>query len=249
MPPFTSVLVANRGEIAVRILRTIKRLGMRGVLVRHAADQGAPALALADMCVEITGATPIGAYLDGEQIIAAAKQTGVQAIHPGYGFLSENAAFARRVAQAGLVFVGPRPEAIELMGDKVRARAFVAKRGFPVAASAIEDDEPSTFLARSRALGAPLLIKPSAGGGGRGNQGPQARVFLDKHRGPGNVTFDNVRPDVNHADGGRVNATATFSAPGEYIVRVQVNDGTGEGGGGFQCCWTNGHVRVNVSAR
>jgi hypothetical protein len=85
------------------------------------------------------------------------------------------------------------------------------------------------------------------GGGGRGNQGPQARVFLTKHRGPGDVTFDNVRPDVNHADGGRVTATATFSAPGEYVVRVQVNDSTGEGGGGFQCCWTNAHVRVNVA--
>ncbi len=168
MPIFNSVLVANRGEIAARILRTVKHLGMRGVLVHHAADQGAPALALADTRLEIFGATPVAAYLDGEQIIAAAKQSGAQAIHPGYGFLSENAAFARRVAEAGLVFVGPRPPAIELMGDKVRARAFVAERGFPVAPSAIEDDEPNTFLARAHALGAPLLVKPSAGGGGKG---------------------------------------------------------------------------------
>jgi hypothetical protein len=91
-------------------------------------------------------------------------------------------------------------------------------------------------------------VEPGGGGGGRGaNQGPQARVFLTKHRGPGDVKFDNVRPEVNHADGGRVNATATFSEPGEYVIRVQVNDSTGEGGGGFQCCWTNAHVRVNVT--
>ena len=89
-------------------------------------------------------------------------------MHPGYGFLSENAAFARALEAAGIVFIGPRPETIELMGDKVRARNFVAQRGFPVAPSAIEDDDPTTFVERARALGAPLLIKPSAGGGGKG---------------------------------------------------------------------------------
>ena len=168
MAAFRSVLVANRGEIAVRILRTLRDLGMRGVLVHHEADRGAPGLALADECVEITGRTPVASYLDAAQIIAAAKSTGVEAIHPGYGFLSENAAFAREAAKAGIVFIGPSPDAIELMGDKVRARAFVAERGFPVAPSAIEDDDPATFVERARAVGAPLLIKPSAGGGGKG---------------------------------------------------------------------------------
>ena len=166
--PFKSVLVANRGEIAVRILRTVKALGLEGVVVYHANDRGSPAVRLADQAVEITGATPVAAYLDAKQILAAAKQTGAGAIHPGYGFLSENSGFARAVEAAGLVFVGPKPEQIELMGDKVRARAFVAKSGFPVAPSAIEDDDPKTFEQRALKVGFPLLIKPAAGGGGKG---------------------------------------------------------------------------------
>jgi acetyl/propionyl-CoA carboxylase alpha subunit len=166
--PFRAVLVANRGEIAVRILRTVKALGLEGIVVYHAADRGSPALQLADKAVEITGATPVAAYLDGAQIIAAAQATGAGAIHPGDGFLSENAGFARAVAAAGLVFVGPTPAQIELMGDKVRARNFVAAAGFPVAPSAIEDDDPATFVERARAVPLPLLIKPAAGGGGKG---------------------------------------------------------------------------------
>ncbi len=166
--PFRSVLIANRGEIAVRILRTVKSLGLEAVVVYHAADQGAPAVRMADQAIEIAGSTPVAAYLDAEQILAAAKQSGAGAIHPGYGFLSENAAFARSVEAAGLIFIGPRPEQIELMGDKVRARAFVAKAGFPVAPSAIEDDDPGTFVKRASAVGFPLLIKPAAGGGGKG---------------------------------------------------------------------------------
>lgn len=135
--PFTRVLIANRGEIALRILRTVQALGLEAVVVYHAADAAAPAVAAADRAIEITGATPIAAYLDGAQIIAAARESGAGAIHPGYGFLSENAHFARQVADAGLIFVGPTADAIELMGDKVRARAFVAARGFPVALSLI----------------------------------------------------------------------------------------------------------------
>ena len=166
--PFDSVLVANRGEIAVRVLRTVKKLGLRGIVVYHAADRGALAVTMADQAIEITGSTPVAAYLDAAQILAAAKASGAGAIHPGYGFLSENTGFARAVEAAGLVFIGPRPEQIELMGDKVRARNFVEKGGFPVAPSAIEDDDPATFVERARLVGAPLLIKPSAGGGGKG---------------------------------------------------------------------------------
>jgi acetyl/propionyl-CoA carboxylase alpha subunit len=162
------VLVANRGEIAVRILRTVKALGLQGLVVYHAADRDSLAVRSADMAIEITGTTPIAAYLDGAQIVEKARAAGAGAIHPGYGFLSENAGFARAVVDAGMIFVGPTPEAIELMGDKVRARNFVAERGFPVAPSAIEDDDPASFNARARAVGAPLLIKPSAGGGGKG---------------------------------------------------------------------------------
>ncbi|HUP91547.1 MAG TPA: biotin carboxylase N-terminal domain-containing protein [Solimonas sp.] len=166
--PFNAVLVANRGEIAVRILRTVQALGLKGVVVYHAADRGSPAVKLADQAIEITGTTPVAAYLDQQQILAAAKASGAGAIHPGYGFLSENAGFCRAVEAAGLAFVGPAPEQIMLMGDKVRARAFVAKNGFPVAPSAIEDDEPASFVERARKVGLPLLIKPAAGGGGKG---------------------------------------------------------------------------------
>jgi propionyl-CoA carboxylase alpha chain/3-methylcrotonyl-CoA carboxylase alpha subunit/acetyl-CoA/propionyl-CoA carboxylase biotin carboxyl carrier protein len=165
---FESVLVANRGEIAARVLRTVQDMGMRGLVVHHAADRDTPAVRMADLAIEITGSTPVAAYLDGAQIIAKAKAAGVSAIHPGYGFLSENAAFAQAVAAAGMTFVGPGPDIIKLMGDKVRARAFVAVHGFPVAPSAIEDDNPATFVERARSVGAPLLIKPSAGGGGKG---------------------------------------------------------------------------------
>ncbi len=166
--PFKSVLVANRGEIAVRVLRTVQALGLEGIVVYHAADRGSPAVRMADKAIEIRGATPVAAYLDAEQILQAARDSGAGAIHPGYGFLSENTAFARAVEAAGLVFIGPTPEQIELMGDKVRARNFVEKGGFPVAPSAIEDDDPASFVERARAVGAPLLIKPSAGGGGKG---------------------------------------------------------------------------------
>jgi acetyl-CoA/propionyl-CoA carboxylase biotin carboxyl carrier protein len=166
--PFDTVLIANRGEIALRIIRTLHRLGLKAAVVYHAADEGAPAVEAADVAVSIQGRTGVAAYLDGAQIIEAAQRVGAGAIHPGYGFLSENAGFARAVRDAGIAFVGPTPEAIELMGDKVRARAFVAERGFPVAPSAIEDDDPSTFIARARRLGPPLLIKASAGGGGKG---------------------------------------------------------------------------------
>lgn len=165
---FGCVLIANRGEIAVRIIRTLRASGIRSVVVYHATDADSPAVKAADQAVEITGATPVAAYLNGPQIVEAALTTGAEAIHPGYGFLSENSGFARAVAAAGLTFIGPTPDAIELMGDKVRARNFVERHGFPVAPSAIEDDDPATFVDRARAVGFPLLIKPSAGGGGKG---------------------------------------------------------------------------------
>jgi acetyl-CoA/propionyl-CoA carboxylase biotin carboxyl carrier protein len=166
--PFDSVLIANRGEIALRIVRTVQRLGLKAVVVHHAVDAASLAVRHADTAVEIHGATPVAAYLDGPQIIEVARQSGASAIHPGYGFLSENAGFARACKAAGLVFVGPSPDVIDLMGDKVTARAFVAKSGFPVAPSAIEDDDPATFNERALEVGLPLLIKPAAGGGGKG---------------------------------------------------------------------------------
>jgi acetyl-CoA/propionyl-CoA carboxylase, biotin carboxylase, biotin carboxyl carrier protein len=177
--PFERVLIANRGEIALRILRTVHALGLQAVVVHHAADAGTPAVGAADRAIEITGSTPIAAYLDGAQIVAAARESRAGAIHPGYGFLSENPHFARQVGEAGLVFVGPSADAIELMGDKVRARVFVAARGFPVAPSAIEDDDPATFAERAKTVGFPLLIKPAAGGGGKGMRIVREAAMLD----------------------------------------------------------------------
>jgi acetyl/propionyl-CoA carboxylase alpha subunit len=133
--PFDTVLVANRGEIAARVLRTVQGLGMRGAVIYHAADRATPAVRLADQAVEVTGSNPAAAYLDAGQILRAANTAGAGAIHPGYGFLSENASFARAVEAAGIIFIGPTPEQIELMGDKVRARSFVERRGFPVASA------------------------------------------------------------------------------------------------------------------
>jgi acetyl/propionyl-CoA carboxylase alpha subunit len=166
--PFDTVLIANRGEIALRIIRSVRELGLAAIVVHHQADAESPAVRAADRAIEITGRTPIAAYLDAGQILGVARVCGAGAIHPGYGFLSENVEFARRCIAAGIAFVGPTPEAIELMGDKVRARGFVAQRGFAVAPSATEDDDPARFLERARGVGFPLVVKPAAGGGGKG---------------------------------------------------------------------------------
>ncbi|GIH24062.1 hypothetical protein Aph01nite_23720 [Acrocarpospora phusangensis] len=152
---FDAVLVANRGEIAVRVIRTLRALGVRSVAVHSDADSGAPHVLAADTAVRL----PHG-YLDVDGIISAARRSGAQAIHPGYGFLAENAGFARACAEAGLVFVGPPPEAIEAMGDKIRAKETVAKAGVPVVPGTTGDLSGWTEF--------PALIKPSAGGGGKG---------------------------------------------------------------------------------
>ncbi|MEU8383024.1 biotin carboxylase N-terminal domain-containing protein [Streptosporangium sp. NPDC048865] len=158
---FDTVLVANRGEIALRITRTLRRLGIRSVAVHSDADAGARHVLEADVAVRLPGG-----YLDADGILAAAEATGAQAVHPGYGFLAENAAFARRCAEAGLVFVGPPPEAVEAMGDKIRAKATVSAAGVPVVPGGAE---PGDDLAEAAVrVGFPALIKPSAGGGGKG---------------------------------------------------------------------------------
>jgi acetyl-CoA/propionyl-CoA carboxylase biotin carboxyl carrier protein len=158
---FDTVLVANRGEIALRVIRTLRRLGVRSVAVYSDADAGAPHVTEADTAVRLASG-----YLDAEAVIAAAKATGARAVHPGYGFLAENTAFARRCAEEGLVFVGPPPEAIEAMGDKIRAKATVAAAGVPIVPGGAEPDDDLADAARR--VGFPVLIKPSAGGGGKG---------------------------------------------------------------------------------
>ncbi|MGR3549018.1 biotin carboxylase N-terminal domain-containing protein, partial [Pseudooceanicola sp.] len=127
------LLVANRGEIAVRVVRTARASGIKTAVLRHPAEVDAPAHLIADEVVTIEGPTPVAAYLDIAQIVEAAKRIGADAVHPGYGFLSENANFVAALDEAGIIFVGPTTEVIDLMGDKIRARAFVEERGFPVA--------------------------------------------------------------------------------------------------------------------
>ncbi|MCA9505427.1 MAG: ATP-grasp domain-containing protein [Myxococcales bacterium] len=164
------VLIANRGEIAVRVARTLERLGLASAALVHPADADGPAARAVDEVCPIEGGTPVAAHLDAEQIVEIARRIGADAIHPGYGFLAENAAFAERVEAAGIRFVGPGPEVIRLMGDKIASRRFVAEQGGPLTPSASEEDEPATFAERARKLGFPLLVKASAGGGGKGMQ-------------------------------------------------------------------------------
>ncbi|WP_169949557.1 biotin carboxylase N-terminal domain-containing protein [Microbispora sp. H11081] len=158
---FTGVLVANRGEIAVRIIRTLRALGIRAIAVHSDADRDARHVREADLAVRLARG-----YLDVEGIVEAARVSGAQAVHPGYGFLAENAGFARRCAEEGLVFVGPPAGAIEAMGDKIRAKETVAGAGVPVVPGGAEPhDDLAEVAAR---IGFPVLIKPSAGGGGKG---------------------------------------------------------------------------------
>ncbi|MFG2398878.1 ATP-binding protein [Streptomyces lydicus] len=166
---FDSVLIANRGEIAVRVIRTLRTLGIRSVAVYSDADAGARHVHEADTAVRIGPAPAAESYLSVERLLDAAARTGAQAVHPGYGFLAENAAFARACADAGLVFIGPSADAIELMGDKIRAKETVHTAGVPVvpgsSGSGLDD---SQLAAAAREIGMPVLLKPSAGGGGKG---------------------------------------------------------------------------------
>ncbi|PKP85622.1 MAG: biotin carboxylase, partial [Alphaproteobacteria bacterium HGW-Alphaproteobacteria-2] len=166
--PIAKVLVANRGEIAARIIRSLDRLGIASVAVHHAVEAKAVHVRMAGEAVALSGDTPVSAHLDAGQIIAAARATGADAIHPGYGFLSENAGFARAVEAAGLVFVGPSADVIALMGDKISARNFAQAQGVPVAPSVLPTGDIDTFVNAAANIGFPLLIKAAAGGGGKG---------------------------------------------------------------------------------
>jgi acetyl-CoA carboxylase biotin carboxylase subunit len=169
MTQFRKVLIANRGEIAVRVVRACRELGLQTVAVYSEADAAAPYIACADTAVCIGPAPSRESYLNIAHIIEAARATGAEAIHPGYGFLAENATFARAVGDAGFTFVGPTPEAIAAMGDKTLARRTVAAAGVPVVPA--DEDPPRAgepLVAAARRLGYPLLVKATAGGGGKG---------------------------------------------------------------------------------
>ncbi|MFE5185327.1 biotin carboxylase N-terminal domain-containing protein [Streptomyces sp. NPDC056628] len=166
---FDTVLVANRGEIAVRVVRTLRALGVRSVAVFSDADADARHVREADTAVRIGPAPAAESYLSVERLLEAAARTGAQAVHPGYGFLAENAGFARACADAGLVFIGPPADAISLMGDKIRAKETVKAAGVPVVPGSSGSGLTDAELAdAAREIGMPVLLKPSAGGGGKG---------------------------------------------------------------------------------
>ena len=167
-PLFNKVLVANRGEIACRIMRTLSEMGILAVAIYHAAETKTRHVQMADEAAQIFGETPVAAHLDIDQIIEIAKKLGVDAIHPGYGFLSENAKFAAAVAKAGMTFIGPDAETIALMGDKISARKFAEDHGVPVAPLSCQ---PMIWMISSRKLQA-LAFRCSSrlrqAGGGKG---------------------------------------------------------------------------------
>ena len=166
---FTKILIANRAEIACRVIKTARRMGIATVAVYSDADRDALHAQKADEAVHIGGAVAAESYLDGDKIIAACKQTGADAVHPGYGFLSENADFARRLEEAGIVFIGPGPGAIEAMGDKIASKKLAQKAGvniIPGHAEVVADAAEAVRIAGG--IGYPVMIKASAGGGGKG---------------------------------------------------------------------------------
>ena len=169
MSLFGKVMVANRGEIAVRIFRTLRELEIGTVAIYSEADRGSLHAASADEAFLVGPGPPAESYLHQERILAVAKRAGAEAIHPGYGFLAENASFARAVEDAGLVWIGPPPEAIELMGSKVAARERMASAGVPIVPGTTEPVETADEVVRlGEDYGWPIAIKASAGGGGKG---------------------------------------------------------------------------------
>ena len=167
--PFQNILIANRGEIACRITRTAKAMGLHTIAVYSEADAKAPHVKMADEAFALGPAPVSESYLSIEKILAAAKATGAHAIHPGYGFLSENAEFARQCAEHGLIFIGPNVEAIDLMGDKAKAKRRMIDAGVPcIPGYQGEDQTDETLVAKGEDIGFPLMVKAAAGGGGRG---------------------------------------------------------------------------------
>ncbi len=168
MTNFKKVLIANRGEIAVRIIRACQELGISAVAVYSEADAGARHRLLADEAVFIGSPQPAHSYLNIDRVVEAARQTGCDAVHPGYGFLAENAGFAEAVQSAGLIFIGPGVEAIRLMGSKTEARAAMQAAGVPVTPGYQASNNNADLLAAAESIGYPLLVKAAAGGGGKG---------------------------------------------------------------------------------
>jgi acetyl-CoA carboxylase, biotin carboxylase subunit len=207
-----SLLVANRGEIARRVIRTARRLGIRTVAVYSEADAGLPFVAEADESVLVGPANPAQSYRNVDAILAAAKSTGAEAVHPGYGFLSENAGFAQAVLDAGLTWVGPGAEAITAMGDKINARNLMAAAGVPVAPGTTDPAaDAGAALDAAAAIGYPVMVKAAAGGGGMGMAAAydadglraeyeKVRAFAERMFGDGSVLVERYFPRVRHVE-------------------------------------------------
>ncbi|RAO56133.1 Urea carboxylase [Micromonospora saelicesensis] len=207
-----SLLVANRGEIARRIIRTAKRLGIRVIAVHSEADADLPFVAEADEAVLIGPPNPALSYRNTEAILAAAKSTGAQAIHPGYGFLSEDAEFARTVEASGLIWVGPDADAISAMGDKINARNLMAAAGVPVAPGTTDPAaDLDAAVTAAAEIGYPVMVKAAAGGGGMGmgvavdeaalrTEYDKVRAFAERMFGDGSVLIERYFPRVRHVE-------------------------------------------------
>ncbi|PPA61924.1 acetyl-CoA carboxylase biotin carboxylase subunit [Micromonospora chalcea] len=207
-----SLLVANRGEIARRIIRTGRRLGIRTIAVHSEADGALPFVTEADEAVCVGPANPAQSYRNVEAILGAARSTGAQAIHPGYGFLSENADFARTVEGSGLIWVGPGADAITAMGDKINARNLMAAAGVPVAPGTTEPAaDLDAAVAAAAEIGYPVMVKAAAGGGGMGmgvaadeaalrTEYDKVRAFAERMFGDGSVLIERYFPRVRHVE-------------------------------------------------
>jgi acetyl-CoA carboxylase biotin carboxylase subunit len=207
-----SLLVANRGEIARRIIRTARRLGIRAIAVYSEADADLPFVREADEAICVGPANPAQSYRNTDAILAAAKSTGAQAIHPGYGFLSENADFARTVSSSGLIWVGPGADAITAMGDKINARNLMAAAGVPVAPGATDPAvNVEAAVAAAVEIGYPVMVKAAAGGGGMGmgvaadeaalrTEYDKVRAFAERMFGDGSVLIERYFPRVRHVE-------------------------------------------------
>ena len=208
----TKILIANRGEIACRIIRTARKLGYRTVAVYSEVDAQSPHVSLADEAVCIGPAPAAESYLKADALLAACQQTGANALHPGYGFLSENAGFAQACRDAGVTFIGPSPEAIRVMGDKARAKLEMIQAGVPTAPGYLgADQDDTTLMTEGQRLGYPLLVKAVSGGGGRGmrlvhQEGELAQAIVSARReaqsafGDGTLMLERLILDGRHIE-------------------------------------------------
>ena len=211
MKKIDSILIANRGEIASRIIRTCRLMGIRSIAVYSEADKGSPFVNEADTAVFIGENNPADSYLDQNKIIDAAKRSNADAIHPGYGFLSENADFANLCNKNKIIFIGPNPEAIELMGSKSKAKTLMAKHKVPIIPGYQGNDQSNETLKKeAEKIGFPVLLKATAGGGGKG-----MRVVNNKKE--LNTSIDAAKREALNAFGNNEMIVEKYIASGRHI--------------------------------